>query len=320
MGKSKDAFRTISEVADWLDTQAHVLRFWESKFSQVKPVKRAGGRRYYRPADMRLLGGIKKLLHDDGMTIKGAQKLLREKGVKHVAALSPPLDDEVEDTAVSTTPIEVQPPAMTPSALPDPEPTPAEVVAFAQPAETADPEPEDPSEMEGDLFQVNPVDLSEPEGTAEPEDAEEPPAPVEGSDDLPSQDELPAFLQRVTFDTTPGAKDAELEEPEPEAPTNESEPEPAETKVEEAPVAEVDPVPAPEPEPTPAESQSADVPPSTDSAPAAPTDQRSMEPAQSLLPNRADTQEIAAENRAEAQALLAQLAALRARMAESENA
>ena len=71
MPKSRDAFRTISEVAEWLDTQPHVLRFWESKFSQVRPVKRAGGRRYYRPADMMLLGGIKRLLHDDGMTIKG---------------------------------------------------------------------------------------------------------------------------------------------------------------------------------------------------------------------------------------------------------
>ncbi|SHM18219.1 MerR HTH family regulatory protein [Roseovarius litoreus] len=96
MAKSADAFRTISEVADWLETPAHVLRFWESKFSQVKPVKRAGGRRYYRPADMELLGGIKKLLHDDGMTIKGVQKILREEGVRHVAALSQPVDGDLE--------------------------------------------------------------------------------------------------------------------------------------------------------------------------------------------------------------------------------
>lgn len=88
MSKASDAFRTISEVADWLETPAHVLRFWESRFSQVKPVKRAGGRRYYRPDDMLLLGGIKRLLHQDGMAIKGVQKLLREKGVAHVASLS----------------------------------------------------------------------------------------------------------------------------------------------------------------------------------------------------------------------------------------
>lgn len=103
MAKSADAFRTISEVADWLETPAHVLRFWESKFSQVKPVKRAGGRRYYRPADMKLLGGIKKLLHDDGMTIKGVQKVLREQGVKHVAELSQPLGDAADDVIIEAT-------------------------------------------------------------------------------------------------------------------------------------------------------------------------------------------------------------------------
>ncbi|SER97036.1 MerR HTH family regulatory protein [Tranquillimonas rosea] len=92
MEKSKDAFRTISEVAEWLDVPTHVLRFWESRFTQVKPVKRAGGRRYYRPADMALLGGIRKLLHEDGLTIRGAQKLLREQGVRHVASMSPPLE------------------------------------------------------------------------------------------------------------------------------------------------------------------------------------------------------------------------------------
>lgn len=90
--KSPDAFRTISEVSEWLETPTHVLRFWESKFTQVKPVKRAGGRRYYRPADMLLLGGIKKLLHEDGLTIRGAQKMLREQGVKRISALSQPLD------------------------------------------------------------------------------------------------------------------------------------------------------------------------------------------------------------------------------------
>ena len=96
MSKSADAFRTIGEVADWLGVPAHVLRFWESKFAQVKPVKRAGGRRYYRPGDMQLLGGIRKLLHEDGMTIKGVQKVIREQGVRHVAAMSPLLDSELQ--------------------------------------------------------------------------------------------------------------------------------------------------------------------------------------------------------------------------------
>ena len=108
MSKSPDAFRTISEVADWLDTPAHVLRFWESKFSQVKPIKRAGGRRYYRPADMQLLGGIKRLLHHDGLTIKDVQLLLREKGAKHVGALSSfDMNDDDTVTVESSDQIEV---------------------------------------------------------------------------------------------------------------------------------------------------------------------------------------------------------------------
>ena len=93
MAKSPDAFRTISEVAEWLGIQAHVLRFWESKFTQVKPIKRAGGRRYYRPGDMLLLGGIKKLLYEDGLTIKGVQKILREGGMTHVVDMLGPLDE-----------------------------------------------------------------------------------------------------------------------------------------------------------------------------------------------------------------------------------
>lgn len=87
MEKSAEAFRTISEVAELLGTPAHVLRFWESRFPQVRPVKRAGGRRYYRPADVALLGGIRRLLHDEGMTIRGVQKILKEQGVRHVAGL-----------------------------------------------------------------------------------------------------------------------------------------------------------------------------------------------------------------------------------------
>ena len=88
MDKSPDAFRTISEVAEHLDTPAHVLRFWESRFPQIRPVKRAGGRRYYRPSDVALLAGIKRLLHDEGLTIRGVQKILRDQGVRHVAGLS----------------------------------------------------------------------------------------------------------------------------------------------------------------------------------------------------------------------------------------
>jgi DNA-binding transcriptional MerR regulator len=90
MEKSPEAFRTISEVADALEVPPHVLRFWETRFAQVKPVKRAGGRRYYRPEDVCLLRGIRGLLYDDGMTIKGVQKILRERGVRHVIGLGTP--------------------------------------------------------------------------------------------------------------------------------------------------------------------------------------------------------------------------------------
>ena len=143
MDKSRDAFRTISEVADWLGTPTHVLRFWESRFSQIKPVKRAGGRRYYRPSDMALLGGIKRLLHDDGLTIRGVQKILREQGVKHVAGLSQPLEqpevaeeagfaEDVEPAVETAEVVTLQPiPAKEP-------PEPAEATAAAAEADSPD--------------------------------------------------------------------------------------------------------------------------------------------------------------------------------------
>ncbi|MDI7861014.1 MerR family transcriptional regulator [Rhizobiaceae bacterium n13] len=88
MDKSPDAFRTISEVADDLDLPQHVLRFWETRFPQIKPMKRGGGRRYYRPEDVDLLKGIRHLLYDHGYTIKGVQKLLKTNGNKFVAAIA----------------------------------------------------------------------------------------------------------------------------------------------------------------------------------------------------------------------------------------
>ena len=84
MGKAAEAFRTISEVADDLEVPKHVLRFWEVKFPQIRPMKRGGGRRYYRPEDLELLRGIRHLLHAEGYTIKGVQKILREQGIDHV--------------------------------------------------------------------------------------------------------------------------------------------------------------------------------------------------------------------------------------------
>lgn len=87
MEKSPDAFRTISEVAEDLDLPQHVLRFWETRFTQIKPMKRGGGRRYYRPQDVELIKGIRHMLYDQGYTIKGVQRLLRENGSHMVVAI-----------------------------------------------------------------------------------------------------------------------------------------------------------------------------------------------------------------------------------------
>jgi DNA-binding transcriptional MerR regulator len=88
--KAPDAFRTISEVADELDVPQHVLRFWESRFREIRPMKRGGGRRYYRPDDVSLLRGIRHLLYGEGYTIRGVQRILREQGLKFVQSVWQP--------------------------------------------------------------------------------------------------------------------------------------------------------------------------------------------------------------------------------------
>ena len=88
MDKAPDAFRTISEVAQDLEIPRHVLRFWETRFSQIKPMKRSGGRRYYRPDDIDLLKGIRRLLYGEGYTIRGVQRILKEHGIKSVQSLA----------------------------------------------------------------------------------------------------------------------------------------------------------------------------------------------------------------------------------------
>ena len=186
MAKSAQAFRTIREVADWLGVEAHVLRFWESKFPQIKPVKRAGGRRYYRPADMQLIGGIKVLLHDEGYTIRGVQRLIKEDGQEAVTAKAPPLDegegaedaatlsdaeawaeDDARDAAEADTDAETTDPDQAPlpfdtpaprqrardeadeAVTPAPEPE-AEPEADAEPASGPDPAPTGAGEDDGD--------------------------------------------------------------------------------------------------------------------------------------------------------------------------
>ncbi len=101
--KSSEAFRTIREVAEIIDVPQHVLRFWESKFRQVNPLKRGGGRRYYRPDDVILIKRIKKLLYDDGYTIKGVQKLLNESKNKNDLLVKKSSIKTVSDTKISNT-------------------------------------------------------------------------------------------------------------------------------------------------------------------------------------------------------------------------
>ncbi|UYV39326.1 MerR family transcriptional regulator [Rhodobacteraceae bacterium D3-12] len=242
MAKSADAFRTISEVADWLGSPAHVLRFWESKFTQVKPVKRAGGRRYYRPADMLLLGGIKKLLHDDGMTIKGVQKVLREQGVKHVSGLSHPIDEDFDEAPFEADAI--------------PEPTlqetagdSAQVLQF-QREESA---PDTPAQLE-----------TEPEPQAEPD----PENTISANESAPV-DGAPAADTRVFEDFTadedamPLVADSKAEpepEDEPEAEAEAEEPATKQQAIGADETSNPEPTPAPVPEPefrsTPSEQQS----------------------------------------------------------------
>jgi DNA-binding transcriptional MerR regulator len=108
--KAPDAFRTISEVADEIDVPQHVLRFWESRFSHVRPMKRGGGRRYYRPDDIDLLRGVRHLLYGEGYTIRGVQRILREHGgafVQNVWRVGaepppPPLEEDTQDAAVGS--------------------------------------------------------------------------------------------------------------------------------------------------------------------------------------------------------------------------
>ncbi|WP_299369974.1 MerR family transcriptional regulator [uncultured Tateyamaria sp.] len=243
MTKSADAFRTISEVADWLGVQTHVLRFWESKFTQVKPVKRAGGRRYYRPADMLLLGGIRKLLHEDGLTIKGVQKILREEGMAHVADMSPPLDDEseaqldrdlvsrIDETNATVAPVHPSPTQATPK--------PIEVLG------------ETPAVPSADVRQERaPVNLTDDQ-TAQPPKTE------------PTQADLPSFLTSPMAPASQDETPADNTPPPPAAPVELASPEPdeIETIAARAPEPVPDPTPdAPQSEPDPAEAVEANHP------------------------------------------------------------
>jgi len=121
-GKAAGAFRTISEVANDLDVPQHVLRFWETRFTQIRPLKRAGGRRYYRPEDVELLRRIRELLYNNGYTIKGVQRLLREPG-------RPDTDVAEETPAEPPAPEEIRPPVRTVAVAREPRPQQKEIEA-----------------------------------------------------------------------------------------------------------------------------------------------------------------------------------------------
>ena len=200
MEKSPDAFRTISEVAEILETPAHVLRFWESRFPQIRPVKRAGGRRYYRPSDVALLTGIKHLLHDEGLTIRGVQKMLREQGVRHVAGLSG--QDVPDESASAEAALEAAlaanfaPPA--PAPLPQEAAESAQIVALetalkARRAQAAEPEVAAASPAEPALLTAAPVatlaaELAPNPAPEAPAEAARKPAPAPA-------EELPLFAR-----------------------------------------------------------------------------------------------------------------------------
>ena len=190
MAKSAQAFRTIREVADWLGVAAHVLRFWESKFTQIKPVKRAGGRRYYRPEDMALVGGIKVLLHDKGQTTRAVQRMIRDDGVASVSALAPPLPgDDAEITAPQAAEMQDAAPAMADEATAAEE-TPATTEGAAPTPEAV---PEEASETAAETTPEKDTETSAEEAaeTAPEADQESDTKPDEQMTELHLIDETP---------------------------------------------------------------------------------------------------------------------------------
>ena len=151
MSKTTRAFRTIGEASEELDLQPHVLRFWESKFSQIQPMKRGGGRRFYRPEDIEFIRGIKKLLHDEKHPIKDVQKLIKRNGANSIIELGRSVErasrersvrdvdfvpTRITAASVYPDPIPVAPPQ--PQPVPAPVPTPAPAPAKAEPVRVVD--------------------------------------------------------------------------------------------------------------------------------------------------------------------------------------
>lgn len=240
MSKSADAFRTISEVAELLETPTHVLRFWESRFPQVKPVKGAGGRRYYRPDDVQLLAGIKKLLHDEGMTIRGVQKMLREQGAKQIAARvelsldaapAEPAPDDTPDTAAApdtvdapAEPIMAEPPDAVETDAADTAEPPADPtgtlltprVASWRQASLFDAPAEETTEIIAEIDSLSLVEIEDdsPDLTRPDLTEEVPEAPI--ALDVEEEEEAPEALARVVSLLVAGSTRTAEPEPAPE--------------------------------------------------------------------------------------------------------
>ena len=202
--KADGAFRTIREVADWLSVPTHVLRFWESKFDSIAPVKGAGGRRYYRPEDMRLLGGIKVLLHDQGLTIRGVTQRIEADGPESVMALSPPLDAAEapseaqprvngDGDGARVVPFQARPAAAEPGAeAAGPARTAIRKEGGERPERAAQPDAPDAREAGGEPSPGQPVDAPTPPQPVDgpPDEPDSPPQPtdVDGSGALPRRE------------------------------------------------------------------------------------------------------------------------------------
>jgi DNA-binding transcriptional MerR regulator len=263
MEKSPDAFRTISEVAERLGVPAHVLRFWESRFPQVKPVKRAGGRRYYRRTDVALLDGIRKLLHDDGMSIRAVQALLREKGARTVAGFGRGLDfgeasgvgnatAEALDTAADLDRSE-SPATLEPVSADEADPTDLPAAGAIEPAADAAPDRGDAADTDGatpdtwdgaDTDEATPALSDAPAAdTAEP--APVPEAPMAQDVPVPDEPQVLRFVRAGAPRPSPAPAPASQSEFD-LGPVGAAAPEPGpEPQPEPEPVAEPEPEPAP---------------------------------------------------------------------------
>jgi DNA-binding transcriptional MerR regulator len=235
--KGPEAYRTISEVAGDLDLPQHVLRFWETRFGQIKPMKRAGGRRFYRPQDVDLLRGIRHLLYSEGLTIRGVQKVLREQGPRHVCAIG-------RGEADANTPVEAPPPKLKPARFREAADEAQAFFPFSDASSQREIEPSGPAprqatlkvaDDDGDDDDVQPAAYAKPRRKDPPmTSAPSEPAPPAAAPAVPRRTEGPSLRPEVrlrpddhaAFAADDGAEDTPLPRgilPEDEMPTPEPE-------------------------------------------------------------------------------------------------